>query len=242
MAHLIGAAALRSGILAPPHGACRSGMEHLQGAAMRCGPADASAYLYPQAQDDALIAGQPEFSAVLPAVNFGYSTVRSGWDPWPWSSQSSRFVVALSGFIRFPWTGTYSMYLSSSDAAELVLQFLNGSAVPLDSAAVWDRDALNGNGSVAVLEYTQPRGLYQLNVTFHKTSDLAPYLHLEWAWRGAASGAPTEEAPHLARQTVWPQEYFTSAAYRPCQRQTSTFAGVDAPTATGRPVWKRSPF
>ena len=31
----------------------------------------------------------------------------AGWDPWPWSSQGSRFVVSLSGYIRFPWTGTY---------------------------------------------------------------------------------------------------------------------------------------
>jgi len=51
-----------------------------------------------------------------------------------------------------------SLFLSASDAAELALGYLNGSAVPLDSAAVWTRDALNGNGSVMLLEYTQPRG------------------------------------------------------------------------------------
>ena len=37
-------------------------------------------------------------------------------------------------------------------------------------------------------------------MTFHKTSDLAPYLRLEWAWQGPRAAAPTEEVPRLARQ------------------------------------------
>ena len=187
----------------------------------------------------------------------------AGWDPWPWSSQGSRFVVSLSGYIRFPWTGTYrfgmqgarvatpglhrshvcavlcltckfaallctctvqlsftvvleifgsgstpdkrrtkrqsrlsssssacaagdgsharvprdvsattcpteddgvrmrSLYLSSSDAAGLTLQHADGSAVPLDEAEAWDRDAVNGNGSVVLLQFTQPRGAHE---------------------------------------------------------------------------------
>ncbi len=51
-----------------------------------------------------------------------------------------------------------SLYLSSSDMAQLTLQFLNESAVPLGSAAVWGSDALDSNGSVVLLEYTVPRG------------------------------------------------------------------------------------
>lgn len=42
--------------------------------------------------------------------------------------------------------------------AQLALQCLNGSAVPLGSAAVWGSDALDSNGSVVLLEYTVPRG------------------------------------------------------------------------------------
>lgn len=45
-----------------------------------------------------------------------------------------------------------------------------------------------------------PAGLYQLDVTFRKASDLAPYLRLEWVWRGGTARAPTEEAPAMARQ------------------------------------------
>ena len=51
-----------------------------------------------------------------------------------------------------------SLYLSSSDAAGLTLQHTDGSAVPLDEAEAWDRDAANGNGSVVLLQFTQPRG------------------------------------------------------------------------------------
>lgn len=51
-----------------------------------------------------------------------------------------------------------SLYLSSSDAAGLTLQHADGTAVPLDEAEAWDRNAVNGNGSVVLLQYTQPRG------------------------------------------------------------------------------------
>ena len=30
--------------------------------------------------------------------------------------------------------------------------------MPLDEAEAWDRDAVNGNGSVVLLQFTQPRG------------------------------------------------------------------------------------
>jgi len=31
----------------------------------------------------------------------------AGWSPWPWRAQDGRFVAALDGYLRLPWTGTY---------------------------------------------------------------------------------------------------------------------------------------